>query len=245
MVSPSLSRYVKTSNIKDSQSRKGSHATFDTLVLATLTSNVSSNSNKQESSAGETSGFQSFFDADAITAAPLPFEPTATLAPIQAPEPVATPQNRGFLTTWRTHLHLPFPCFSTLSVDKGKDIEAQPTSRISSVSHITNPPTTVSTTIWGQPFAQGASVQTTTKSHTSQLSASTLHSIDESIDPLSPKLGSRAYRERERREMERERREAREAVLAKKIAENAELGGVVVKTMSIEVREEGPSSSKQ
>lgn len=44
--------------------------------------------------------------------------------------------------------------------------------------------------------------------------------------------------------MERERREAREAAVAKKIAENAELGGVVVKTVSMEVREERPSSTK-
>jgi len=48
-----------------------------------------------------------------------------------------------------------------------------------------------------------------------------LHARDEeeeSVNPLSPALGSRVYRERERREMERERKEIREQGRKEKVA---------------------------
>lgn len=59
-------------------------------------------------------------------------------------------------------------------------------------------------------------------------------------------MGSRAYRERERREMERDRREAREAVLARKNTDMGVVGGAqggVVKTTRMEISEEGGAGS--
>ena len=76
----------------------------------------------------------------------------------------------------------------------------------------------------------------TTNTRASTLSAAARDEED-SVDPLSPKMGSRAYRERERREAERDRREARDVMVARKNAEMSGVGGVV-KTTRMEISEE-------
>ena len=154
---------------------------------------------------------------------------------VSAPPPV----HRGILGTWRTHLSMPFPFFRQSSSRKSastqsglealiSSITSQYTdsasrnkhnSRKSSLATPTFRTTTTSTTIWSDPESfndstEGLNSQNTTQarihaSHPSDSSDASVE-IDDSLDPLSPKLGSRAYRERERREMERNRKEETE-----------------------------------
>lgn len=68
----------------------------------------------------------------------------------------------------------------------------------------------MTTSIWSSP--------PTANSSASPSHASAQHEDEESVDPLSPVLGSRAYRERERREMDRGKREMRELKKKEKVA---------------------------
>lgn len=93
-----------------------------------------------------------------------------------------------FFSVFRTHINLPFSHFNhKKSSPKDHDIEASPY-RFPASSESQG----VETNIWSGPTASGA-----------------LRVEDEPIDPLSPKLGSRAYRERERREAAADREHTR------------------------------------
>lgn len=159
-------------------------------------------------------------------------EPSPT---ITLPPPTA---NRGIFNTWRTHLNMPFPLFqrslseeakttqpeasTSISVSTSQHSETAPpskhNSRKSSLASHAYPSTTTSTTIWSDPttvhISEDTNTQSPSVSHVHIANPSTSSNatieIDDLLDPLSPKLGSRAYRERERREMERDRKEEAE-----------------------------------
>jgi hypothetical protein len=133
---------------------------------------------------------------------------------VQVPEPV---HHRTIFSAFRTHITLPLPFFHkkrTTTSNADNDIESQPQSytsarRISAPS--ANPhhfldatQRTIETSIGSGP----------TTSHSA-------HHDEDSIDPLSLKLGSRAYRERERRESdglkEKEGKKERSRVVADEV----------------------------
>ncbi|TVY34542.1 Pheromone a factor receptor [Lachnellula subtilissima] len=197
-------------------SRKGSSATVEHMSLALI--NTSRSAPTPDSFA--TSALQ---DHD-INRSVSPFAPEPTLIPSPSPpdtiSETTTAQNwlakRNFLSSFRTHINLPFPFhFSFTSHQQPPitqvqrrylnpvmlpniDLESQypqssgrPGTRIPLPSPISTQ-STVSTSIW----SDGTSITT---------SAPPKH-VPETVDeyPSSPKMGTRAYRERERRERELE-----------------------------------------
>jgi len=122
---------------------------------------------------------------------------TDHVSPVQ--NPAIAP--RGVFSFFRTGLNLPSPLFSsskTSAKDRSekKDLDTASSIRQEKGLSLTNNSTTISTNIWSN-TASSATPKTQ--------SASRIHKDDdEEIGPLSPKLGSRAYREREKREVEAE-----------------------------------------
>lgn len=144
----------------------------------------------------------------------------------------------GLLGGWRTHLNLPFPLFLTSQRRNPKqevvaatdDSQYQRyshdnTSEIcpdSSRQHTVSSDQSVSTMIWSDPVGvdpeRHAQSNTRTTSQAQSHSTASTHGScpivenddEDFYDPLSPRLGSRAYRERERREMEKYQREQEE-----------------------------------
>lgn len=85
------------------------------------------------------------------------------------------------MSVFRTHFNLPIGMFSrSKQSSTTPDLESQVRRHSSSNSQ------TIETTIWSGPTAHGALRE----------------DDDDEIDPSEPKMGTRAYRERERREHE-------------------------------------------
>ncbi|CZR54625.1 uncharacterized protein PAC_04509 [Phialocephala subalpina] len=206
-------------------SRKGSHGTLTGLVRVHTGSTNPKKDNSQYSSTVPSN----YTASDIIAPAPPTFSesryPIETFDfSVPAPEPTPTPQRPNF-STFRTHLHVPFPLFgyrSTSSpVDNGtqtqlRDLEAQyPTSsnfprRTFSIPvSIPGAGTTVQTNIWS-PAPLASPTSTTSHAKVAPMSINEESDEDIDIDPLAPKMGTRAYREREKREMQRRRMEERQ-----------------------------------
>jgi hypothetical protein len=219
------------------QSRKNSQGTFSSMGLTAIASNTPSQSGAANSTTFRS--FFDEDDIEQGSPARMPEKlpkvieepsPTITSPPLTA--------NRSIFNTWRTHLNMPFPLFQRSSSEEAKTTQPEASTSISvnTSQHSETAPrskqnsrksslashgylsTTTSTTIWSDPTTVHISEDTKTQkpsvSHVHVANPSTSSDatteIDDLVDPLSPKLGSRAYRERERREMERDRKEKAE-----------------------------------
>ncbi|KAK6585684.1 hypothetical protein PZA11_002411 [Diplocarpon coronariae] len=200
------------------RSRKGSQGTLENMTALAHTSTATS-SIQLKSPTTPTSTRHPPDLTEKITPAPAPYDcqpPTSRVSP-SVVRLAAAPPHRGFFSLFRTHLNLPLDLFaSSASHDEDSKTEsATPASTSSeraqdlesraqaSSSHRRTPsvPThstaTVSTSIWSSP---------TPSSHCAPhplfhgRSRSATGSPDDELDPDSPRLGSRAYRERARRE---------------------------------------------
>ena len=163
----------------------------------------------------------------------------------------ASPKNRGLLSTWRTHLNISFPFLQSIKTASRVNQSMSPTtsqhtktmlqgkynSRKSSLANASiPPPSTISTNIWSDPSIESPSgEQETSQKKTTQIHiyaskssvfSNVLTKNDDLLDLPSPKLGSRAYRERERREMERDGKENEERSLGSTTADNRDTSGV-------------------
>ncbi|PBP19916.1 pheromone receptor a [Diplocarpon rosae] len=248
-------------------SRKGSQGTLENMTALAHT-NTATSSIPLKSRTNSTPTGTPSYPID-ITSAPAPYDcqPPTHHASSSAVHPTTPPPSRGVLSLFRTHLHLPFGLFASspsrrehsnikastsasTSNEKAHDLEcqAQPspsqTRRTSSVP--THSTTTISTSIWSSP-----KLSSHFASHSpfhAQLSAATCPESgcpgDEELDPHAPKLGSRAYRERERRELaaERSRGKLREESTQPELGAlpkgERSLGGVVKTTTVLERMEE-------
>lgn len=147
------------------------------------------------------------------------------------------PTNRGLFSAFRTHINVPFPLFTplftTASTKSAPSTQARRTSTNSAdlekqayindpTQHAITTSSPVETSIWSG-------------------------DDDEELDPNAPKMGTRAYRERERREMlKRESREKNEARVIRDevvvdmgllIQGEVEHGGVEVKREFVRMEE--------
>jgi hypothetical protein len=144
--------------------------------------------------------------------------------PQAQPQPQTSPPRRNIFSCFRTHLNIPFPLFTPSftsteghnnpTLTQNFNVEKGGTS--SDTHFITG--STVSTAIWsGTPD-------------------------EEKVDPLSPKLGTRAYRERERRE--KANRDSREKGIMTGALPDSHMEGVEVKREMVRSEETtSPSSS--
>jgi hypothetical protein len=107
-------------------------------------------------------------------------------------------QSRPFFPALRTHFNIPFPLFSEKKGStNAEDLEAK-TCRFS----VPRDSQTVETNIWSGAAAHGALTD------------------EFVIDPTSLYMGTRAYRERERRELESEKAAGRERTLVSQVPED-------------------------
>jgi hypothetical protein len=210
-----------------------SQGNFDHLALTNITTNVSSAPSQRcrEALSTTSSTHPSDYMSDLITPALSPIAQSTISFIHEYPERVATmpmPVRKpgNIFSTFRTHINLPTPLFtrtpkSTQPASRSPsvtynlpnipvnqlniDLEAQHSSLVA--------PTTVSTQIWS-----GTSLSTQTphpgttstshipiNTHTHSKNAS--QDLELELDPMAPKMGTRAYRERERREFEAEKKE--------------------------------------
>ncbi|KAG0652332.1 Pheromone a factor receptor [Hyphodiscus hymeniophilus] len=137
-------------------------------------------------------------DPDSIT--PLPpignsaeKHPMPIVQETVVPEPATQlpPVHRGLFSTFRTHINVPFPLFNPmLTPSSAKTTNISPARRASTnTADLEKQAHTEDTT--QQAIVTSSPVQTNIWSGTD----------DEELDPNVPKMGTRAYRERERREM--------------------------------------------
>ncbi|TVY39097.1 Pheromone a factor receptor [Lachnellula occidentalis] len=222
-------------------SRKGSSATVDHMSLAQITTN-------RNTPTPDSFGTSPLQDHDTIrSVSPLTPEPAFIRSPLpldtisETTAAVDWSKRRNFLSSFRTHINLPFPIHSRFTPHRSSpttqvqrehlnpiilpniDLEAQyprssahPGLRIPLPSPVSTR-STVSTNIW----SDGTAIATPTSSK----------HIPETVGeyPSSPKMGTRAYRERERRErdleavMEEDRGRATEdGVVVQRIIERRE-----------------------
>ncbi|KAL3419193.1 pheromone receptor 1 [Phlyctema vagabunda] len=206
------------------KSRKGSAATFDHISLAHMSSRAKSPSEFQRRDTLTPDTFSS--DPDSIDPVPL-FSVISAPEPVVLPSPSVQPDRavpanqplqsytRSVFGSFRTQLNLPFSLFKRSSCNKPHEVctcenSSCPTAALRVIpdleaqnyeqAQLKKTPEVVS------PFAKTATVET-------QIWAEApVHSSAEDDDDGEPKLGTRAYRERERRELEALRKE-RQAVI--------------------------------
>ncbi|KUJ12930.1 uncharacterized protein LY89DRAFT_721757 [Mollisia scopiformis] len=147
------------------------------------------------------------------------------MQPLDHPEPTPAPSSpRNLFSSFRTHLNVPIPLFGSRSAPSqahtGKqtqlyDLEAQRFDIPRRGSGVIIPTVKTSIRSGPAPFVLP---------HATSVPAAIHEEEDEDIDPLAPKMGTRAYREREKREMQRRKDEEK---VAKVIADDVkvEMGG--------------------
>jgi hypothetical protein len=160
---------------------------------------------------------------------------------IEVSEPVVslTPTHRGLFSAFRTHINVPFPLFTPLFTSSSMKSTDSTRARRTSTNN-----TDVEKQVHVNYDTQHA-ITTSSPVETNVWSGDDEHELD----PSAPKMGTRAYRERERREMlKRESREKNE--VARVLPDNhvdmglplhgyeAEHGGVEVKREFVR-KEEG------
>jgi hypothetical protein len=176
----------------------------------------------------------------------------ASTLDIPRPEPATTnPYHHcNVLSTFRTHINLPFALFS--ASNKSNAIP-EPKSQ----SRTQHQHTASAHRVHLQPQPQAHSISPS--QHAISYPTKTVETIiwsgddDESVDPASPKMGTRAYRERERRE--KQKRESREkAQMTRGVADNVRVefglpiqdsGGVEITKELVRSEEAAESSSHQ
>lgn len=164
-------------------SRKESTATFEHLGLTHMASNSTILSDAHHSTHTQDTIIPlSTFDQL------IPRGEENSRPEIKSPQPT---HQHNIFSTFRTQISVPFSFFSRKSFNVA-DLEAQ-TSQSTRRGSVHNPHTshnatqpTVKTNIWSGHAHSSATAPPSAR--------------EESIDPLPPRLGSRAYRERERRE---------------------------------------------
>jgi hypothetical protein len=191
------------------RSRKASSA--DNFSPSIYLSNIKSISSVSPDSAAHPS-----FAGD-ITPVPsparVPFTHKIDSTIVGQQEPISQGQGgrKFFNSTFRTHLNLPFPLFS-FSLPSSRKLTTA-TSALPSILDLESQ---------GQSFAEEKkTVQTTIWSPSSTAEES-------DIDPFSPKMGTRAYRERERREMLEAKKDIMKDGGRKVIADVVNVDGVKV-----------------
>jgi hypothetical protein len=159
------------------RSRKASSA--DNFSPSIYLSNIKSISSISPDSAAHPSFAGDITPVPSPTRIPFTHKIDSTIVGQQEPISQGQGGRKFFNSTFRTHLNFPFPLLSS----------RKPTTATSALSSIPDLESQ------GQSFAEEKkTVQTTIWSPSSTAEES-------DIDPLSPKMGTRAYRERERREM--------------------------------------------
>lgn len=148
------------------------------------------------------------------------------------------PTNRGLFAAFRTHINVPFPLFTPMFT----------TSSAKSPNNCTSGPKTRRTSSNSANFGNQAHTDPTQNAITTSSPVETniwSGEDDDELDPNAPKMGTRAYRERERREMaKRESREKNEArVIPDEVNVNMGLpiqgpGGVEVKREIVQKEED-------
>lgn len=233
--------FVLSSNITDNNHRPQSreNSTFDPSTTSPHHTKNLSNSTLSHSTTGHHSNLD-----DIIAIANLPSPPTTPEKynvnndTISIPSLVSRPF--GAFSFFRTSLNLPLPLFSSKHKAENPqiDLEAATPSRREKGLSLTATPTTIRTNIWSCSSGLAASASKTQ-------SQAQGHG-NEDIDPFSPKLGSRAYRERERREMEAQQKRSSVSGVGvserQDVCQGYEKEGVVVKTL-MERKEELASAS--
>lgn len=231
-------------------SRKDSHGTLAELTRVATESSEPDYLRRKTSSPNSSNAPSSSITDVISPAPPAFFEPVSVVEPLQISEPAVTSSHRNFFSTFRTNLNVPFPLFgrstpSRLHVGtqtQMQDLEAQyPTypRRTSSI-----PSTTTQTSIWSGPGPVTPSIHTHV--HANSHVSSTSPPIDQEdedqladLDPLAPKMGTRAYREREKHEMLRRKEDE-----ARKEKERQKAASIIADDVKIEMAADTKGSDK-
>ncbi|KAE8449135.1 hypothetical protein EG329_008519 [Mollisiaceae sp. DMI_Dod_QoI] len=208
-------------NSEGTTSRKGLHGTLTGLTrIPTGPDNL-----RKKATSPDSSTVPSSYMSDIISPAPPIFaEPVYPIEPLQLSEPdVPTSHRRNFFPTFRTHLNVPFPFFGHRSATSSQvhtgtqtqvqDLEAQ---------NLSAYPTRTSS------MPRVSHQHHCANQHLEQPVPMSIDEVDDEdidIDPHAPKMGTRAYREREKREMQRlkeeeSEQEKKEQKASKIIADN-------------------------